>query len=278
MRTLIAVALLLAGSTALADNCRYTAPRNLDIDASGLRMLAMEFGSDDMNLEGVAGLARIEVRGRACGSSQQALDSISLQQARDGNGIFVKVDKGDHKVNWNGGWFGSNYAYIDLEVRVPKSMQVSIKRGSGDVTIENVAGIDSTGGSGDLKANNISGPVVIKTGSGDARLRDVGPINVRELGSGDIEADRVRGDVQVGRGGSGNLDFSDVTGSVNVDHIGSGDITARDVSGNVHVGAIGSGDVRANDIGGDLVVESQGSGDTSHSGVKGRVDIPKHDD
>ncbi|MGB4858673.1 MAG: DUF2807 domain-containing protein [Dokdonella sp.] len=276
MRTLIATILLLASSTVFADNCRFTEPRNLDIDASGLRLLAMEFGSDDMNLEGVAGLERIEIRGRACGSSQEALDSLSLQQASDGDGVFVKVDKGDRKLNWNG-WFGSNYAYIDLEVRVPKRMQVSVKRGSGDVTIENVAGIDSTGGSGDLKANDISGPVVIKTGSGDARLRDVGPINVRALGSGDIEADGVRGDVQVGSGGSGDLDFSDVTGNVNVDHVGSGDVTARDVSGNLHVGSIGSGDVRANDIGGDLTVESQGSGDTSHSGVKGRVDIPKHD-
>ncbi len=277
MRNLIAASLLLASSTALADNCRFTAPHNLDIDASGLRLLALEFGSDDMNLEGVAGLKRIEIRGRACGSSQEALDSLSLQQARAGDGVFVKVDKGDRKVNWNG-WFASNYAYIDLEVRVPQSLQVSVKRGSGDVTIEKVAGVDAIGGSGDLKATDINGPVVIKTGSGDARLRNVGPINVRALGSGDIEGDRVRGDVQVGSGGSGDLDFSDVTGNVNVDHVGSGDVTARDVSGNVHVGSIGSGDVRADNIGGDLVVESQGSGETSHNGVKGRVEIPKHDD
>lgn len=276
MRTLIAMSLLLASSIALADNCSFTAPRNLDIDASGLRLLAMEFGSDDMALEGVAGLERIEIRGRACGSSQEALDSLSLQHARNGDGVFVKVDKGERTVNWNG-WFGSNYAYMDLEVRVPKRLQVSVKRGSGDVYIERVAGVDSTGGSGDLKARDISGPVVIKTGSGDARLHDVGPINVRAMGSGDIEADGVRGDVQVGSGRSGNLDFSDVTGNVTVDHVGSGDVTARDVRGTVQVGSIGSGDVRANDIGGDLIVESQASGDTSHSGVKGRVDIPKHD-
>lgn len=277
MRTVIAISLLLASSSVIADNCQFNAPRNLDIDASGLRLLAMEFGSDDMDLEGVDGLERIEIRGRACGSSQEALDSLSLQQARDGEGVFVKVDKGDRTVNWNG-WFGSNYAYIDLEVRVPKRLQVSVKRGSGDVSIERVAGVDSTAGSGDLIASDISGPVVVKSGSGDARLHDVGPLNIRALGSGDIEADGVRGDVQVGNGGSGDLDFSGLAGNVNVDRVGSGDVTARDVSGNVHVGSIGSGDVRANDIGGDLIVESQGSGDTTHSGVKGRVDIPKHDD
>ena len=277
MRTLIATILLLASTTAFADNCQFTEPRNLDIDADGVRLLALEFGSDDLNLEGVPGLERIEIRGRACGSSQEALASVSLQQARDGDGVFVKVDKGDRKVNWNG-WFGSNYAYIDLEVRVPKRLLVSVKRGSGDVVIEKVAGIDSIGGSGDLKANDISGPVVIKTGSGDARLRDVGPIKVRALGSGNIEGDRVRGDVSVGSGGSGDLDFSDVTGNVSVDRVGSGDVTARNVSGNVHVGSIGSGDVRADDVGGDLVVESQGSGNTSHNGVKGRVDIPRRRD
>lgn len=277
MRSLIAVSLLLASSTALADNCRFTAPRNLDINASGIRLLALEFGSDDLNLEGVAGLERIEIRGRGCGSSQEALDSVKLVQGRDGDGVYVKVDKGDRKVNWDGGWFGSNYAYINLEVRVPKRLLVSVKRGSGDVGIENVAGIDSIGGSGDLKANDINGPVVIKTGSGDARLRDVGPVNVRALGSGDIEADGVRGNVEIGSGGSGDLDFSDVIGNVSVDRVGSGDVTTRDVSGNVNVGSIGSGDVRAHDIGGDLVVESQGSGETTHSGVRGRVDVPKHD-
>lgn len=277
MRILIAAILLIASTTAFADNCRFTEPRNLDIDASGVRILALEFGSDDLNLEGVAGLERIEVRGRACGSSKEALASVSLQQARDGDGVYVKVDKGDRTVNWNG-WFGSNYAYINLEVRVPQRLLVSVKRGSGDVIIERVAGIDSVGGSGDLKANDISGPVVIKTGSGDAQLRDVGPINVRALGSGDIEADRVHGDIEVGSGGSGDLDFSDVTGSINVDHVGSGDVTARNVGGSLRVGSIGSGDVRADDIQGDLTVESQGSGDTSHHGVKGRVDIPKHND
>ena len=277
MRILIATTLLLASTTAFADNCRFTEPRNLDIDAGGIRLLALEFGSDDLNLEGVAGLERIEIRGRACGSSKEALASVSLQQARDGDGVFVKVDKGDRTVNWNG-WFGSNYACIDLEVRVPQRLMVSVKRGSGDVVIEKVAGIDSVGGSGDLKANDINGPVVIKTGSGDARLRDVGPIEVRALGSGNVEGDRVRGDVRVGSGGSGDLDFSDVTGNVSVDRVGSGDVTARNVSGNVHVGSIGSGDVRADEIGGDLVVESQGSGDTSHNGVKGRVDIPKRRD
>lgn len=274
MRILIATTLLLASTTAVADNCRYTEPRNLDIDAGGIRLLAMEFGSDDLNLEGVAGLDRIEIRGRACGSSPEALASVSLQQARDGDGVFVKVDKGDRNANWSG-WFGSSYAYIDLEVRVPQGLMVSVTRGSGDVVIDKVAGIDSVAGSGDLKANNISGPVVIKTGSGDARLRDVGPIKVRALGSGDIEGDRVRGDVEVGSGGSGDLDFSDVTGNVRVDRVGSGDVTARNVSGSVHVGSIGSGDVRADDIGGDLVVESQGSGDTTHTNVEGRVDIPK---
>lgn len=277
MRRLIALSLVLASGTALADNCRFTAPLHLDIDAAGIRLLAMEFGSDDLNLKGVPGIGRIEIRGRACGSSQEALDSIKLEQVRDGDGIHVRVDKGDRTVNWNG-WFGSNYAYVNLEVRVPQTLLLSITRGSGDVEVENVGGVDSTGGSGDLNANDITGAVVIKTGSGDARLRDVGPIHVRALGSGDIEADRVRGNVEVNGGGSGDLDFTNVTGSIDIDHIGSGDVTARKVSGNVRVGSIGSGDVLADDIGGNLIVERQGSGDTSHHGVKGRVDIPRRRD
>ena len=78
MRILIATTLLLASTTAFADNCRFTEPRNLDIDAGGIRLLALEFGSDDLNLEGVAGLERIEIRGRACGSSRDRTRACSV--------------------------------------------------------------------------------------------------------------------------------------------------------------------------------------------------------
>lgn len=265
------VALLLAASAAHADRCEFSAIRNLDIDAAGVRNLALEFGSDDLNLKGVPGLARIEVRGRACASSQASLDAMKLSQNRNGDSVSVNVDKGE----MSGSWFGSSYAYIDLEVRVPQTLLVAIKRGSGDVEIENVAGVDSTAGSGDLDARDITGPVFIKVGSGDANLRQTGAITVRGLGSGEVEAQQVRGDVVVNSAGSGTLTFNEVSGSVSVDHIGSGDINVRAISGDVRVGSIGSGDVDADDIGGNLIVESKGSGDVSHQGVKGRVDIPK---
>lgn len=263
--------LLLVSSTAFADRCEFSASRNLDIDAAGVQKLALEFGSDDLNLKGVPGQARIEVRGRACASSQAALDSMKLDQSRSGDTVSVTVSK----EGLRGTWFGSSYAYINLEVRVPQTLLVAIKRGSGDVEIENVAGVDSTAGSGDLDARDITGPVVIRAGSGDATLRQTGAVTVRALGSGDVQAHQVRGDVVVEGAGSSTLTFNDVTGNVSIDHIGSGDVNVRSIGGDVHVGSIGSGDVDADDIGGNLIVDSKGSGDVNHRGVKGRVDIPK---
>jgi hypothetical protein len=36
--------------------------------------------------------------------------------------------------------------------------------------------------------------------------------------------------------------------------------------------------VNASDVGGDLIVKSAGSGDVHHSGVKGKISVPKNDD
>ena len=74
--SLLITASLLLSSTAMAQDCKHRAERNLDIDAAGLKALALETGSTDITVRGVSGLARIEVRGRACASSAELLDRL----------------------------------------------------------------------------------------------------------------------------------------------------------------------------------------------------------
>ena len=68
MRVVVCLILSAFIGPALATECKYSAPRNLDIDPAGLHVLAFKLGSSDLQLRGVPGLARIEVRGRACAS------------------------------------------------------------------------------------------------------------------------------------------------------------------------------------------------------------------
>ena len=271
--TLLLIALPLAA--AAASPCKYTAPRNADLDAAGLRSVQLNLGSADLDIQGVPGLARIEVRGTACASDAKWLDDLKVATGRAGDRATVDArnESGSHY-----GLFGDSYAYLKLQVRVPAALAVAVDSGSGDVRASDLASLDFSSGSGDLQADRIAGALALRLGSADARASQVGSVELRGTGSGDVHVDGVHGDVQAGRSGSGDLGFFNVGGSVRIGGTGSGDISLRHIGRDAEVGSTGSGDVDADDVGGRLTVHSTGSGDVSYHGVKGAVDVPRRDD
>lgn len=271
----ILVPLLLAAPLALANECQFTAERNLDIDPSGLQALRVELGSSDLNVQGDSAATRIEVHGKACASEQAWLDELQVEQSRQGGKVVVKTAPRPSHV----GLFGKHYAYIDFVVRVPANLALEVESGSGDTHAANIASLDFHAGSGDLNLDRAAGAVSVTVGSGDVVANHVGSFKLGHAGSGDMRVSDVQGDVAVGHVGSGDLSFSDVRGSIRAESIGSGDFVADKVGGDVYVGSIGSGDVTAKTVGGNLTVRSAGSGDIHHSGVVGKVDVPKrHED
>lgn len=294
---LFAGAVLAAASfcAAGAEQCRYSAPRNAELDAAGLKRLSVEIGPDDLTIRGQPGLTRIVVHGTACASDEKWLPDIKVETARHGDTASVVARDGDRGITFS--LFGGSYAYLKLDVRVPPSLAVRLKEGSGDADVANLAALDASLGSGDLKVNGIAGELALSVGSGDVEASDIGSLKLSSVGSGDVHADGVHGDAHVGGVGSGDLGLRDIAGSVSVGSIasgdakitgvggsvearaiGSGDFVARDVKGNVSVGAVASGDVTAEQVGGDFSVGSLGSGDIHHRGVKGRVSVPRTDD
>ncbi|MGH8173867.1 MAG: DUF4097 family beta strand repeat-containing protein [Rhodanobacteraceae bacterium] len=275
MRRLVCLSLIaLLPAISIASECRYTAERNFDIDAAGLRTLAFELGSSDVIVEGVPGLARIEVRGRACASDEAWLDQLTVDQKRSGD--RVEVTPHDGRDLYGSNWFGSSYAYVDLRVRAPTQLAVAIRSQSGDASAENVAALDFEGSSGDLEARHIAGVVGLKVSSGDVRATDIGRVDIRSVGSGDISLRDVHSDVEVGRSGSGDLQF-DSTGSVRIGSVGSGDVSLTRANGDVSIDSIGSGDVNVNGVEGNLTVGSIGSGDVRHRNVRGKTSVPRDD-
>lgn len=268
--------LLVLAGTAGAAECRYSAPRNLDLDAATLKSLLLNLGAADAHVRGVAGLSQVRVRGTVCASSREWLQDVQIDSSRSGDEATVTVRTGNHGSSFN--LFGfSRYAYMRLTVSVPTQLAVAIDSGSGDVRAEALASLDFHTGSGDLEARDITGALALDLGSGDVEARRVGSVDLRGTGSGDVTVRGVRGDVHADHSGSGDLAFSDVGGSVWVGSIGSGDLHLESVARDVHVGNIGSGDVIADDLGGDLQVGASGSGDVSYHGVNGNVHIPKGD-
>jgi DUF4097 and DUF4098 domain-containing protein YvlB len=272
---LFATFLLAANVSAATFECKYTAERPLDIDPAGVHALVLKLESSDAHVRGVAGLNKIEVRGKACASQEDWLADLTVAQGREGDRVVVTTNQ--HRNNTIS-VFHSNYAYIDLEVRIPVNLPLQIQSNSGDADIADIASLDFATHSGDLLADHISGAVSAELGSGDIKADDIGSLELRRSGSGDVRARKVHGDVRIGNVGSGDLAFEDVSKSVRVNSVGSGDVGVHGAGGDVVIDSIGSGDVTASDVGGDFIVKASGSGDIHHHGVKGKVSVPERDD
>ena len=273
---LVASSLLLFASVAGAEECRYSAPRNADIDAAGLHSLLLRLGSSDLDIQGVQGLNKIEVRGTACSSDQSWLKDLQISSGR--SGYQATVDAEHHTNASIFDLFGSAYAYMKLQVRVPAALAVQVHSGSGDTQAKNLASLDFDSGSGDLIADRINGALELQLGSADVRASDVGSVALHGTGSGDVHVSGVRGDVHSDHSGSGDLNFSQVRGNVQIGSTGSGDVTLTEIGRDAEVGSTGSGDVTANGVGGNFTVRSTGSGDVRYHDVKGKVDVPRDDD
>lgn len=271
------VALLLVTlplSAAAAEQCQFSAPRSVDIDAAGLKTLHANLGSTDLTIESVPGLGTVEIKGTACASESARLNDLQVNGRRSGDDAILDASNSGGYANFR--MFGSTYAYLKLHVRVPASLAVVAVTGSGDINATGLASLDLTSGSGDVIASRIKGALVLKVGSADVKAAQVGSVDLKSTGSGDVHVTGVQGDVHSDRSGSGDLEFSKVAGSVSIGSSGSGDISLSDIGRNVDIGSVASGDVTADGVGGNFTVHSAGGSDIKHSHVKGKVSVPKH--
>lgn len=257
MRRIIALLVLLAPLAVYAsDQCKYEAQRNLSADLAGVRSVQFEVNSYDLHVTGSSNARGLELTGRACASSQDALDGLTVTQHREGDRLVIGLG-GDRHFSIS--LFGSSYTDLDVNVTLPANLPVNVDVGSGDAHVTGVAALESRVGSGDLHVQQIAGKFSTSVGSGDVDARDLGSVEVGSVGSGDFKARGIKGDARIGSIGSGDVDFIDVTGNVHADTIGSGDLTVENVGGDFHLGAKGSGDV-------------------NYHGVKGKVSVPRDDD
>ena len=251
MRRLILSALLLAPLAAYAydDGCKFQAPIDMKLDLAGIRSVQLESNSYDLHVEGQTSDAG-HVTGRACTSEQSALKDLTVTQRREGDRLVVELtSSGSSHFHLFGG-FEQN---LDIQVKLPPALPVSVNVGSGDVWIQGMDQVEAHTGSGDLHLSSLQ-RFRGSAGSGDVDGRDIGSVELTSLGSGDAKFHDVRQDVRVGSVGSGDATFIHVGGSVRVDTLGSGDLAVREVKGDFSLGAKGSGDVHKSDISGKVSV------------------------
>lgn len=268
-----AFVLLLAPGLALAEDarCRHAKAHDLALDIGDARIVRFEIGASELKLDAAPGAAG-RVHGRACASSADALAQLVLIQERIGDRLVVRAAR---EGSTSGIFFGNRYAHFELSASVPDDVLVQLKVGSGDATATGADSLSIDLGSGDVEARRIRGLVTAKVGSGDILLEDIGALQLLSIGSGDVEARRVRGAVEVGSIGSGEFELDGAAGRVEIGSIGSGDASVRGVAGDVLLGSIGSGDFEASGVRGGLTVRSSGSGSIQHRDVAGTVDLPR---
>ncbi|MGY1409162.1 MULTISPECIES: DUF4097 family beta strand repeat-containing protein [unclassified Luteimonas] len=270
--TPIALALAAVAAPAYADDeCRHSAPQNLTLDLAGATTVMFDIGPHKLRVDASASPSGT-VSGRACASSADRLDSLTVSQERSGDKLIVRLQReGDLSALG----FGKRYAYLTLEASVPDDVLVQLVVGSGDAWVTGAAAASADVGSGDVELKRIGNRATVKVGSGDVAIDDAGALKVLSIGSGDVEASNLRGDAELGSIGSGDFKLRRSSGSVSIQSVGSGDAELSGIAGDVSVGSIGSGDLDAHDIGGDLSVSSLGSGDIDHRDVRGAVDLPR---
>jgi hypothetical protein len=133
---------------------------------------------------------------------------------------------------------------ISYELVVPANTQLKSRTGSGNQSVDGIAGpLDISTGSGNIRASNIGANVQATTGSGQIVLETVKEGVRASTGSGDIRATGMGGSVRASTGsGSITVEQTDVADArVNT---GSGNITLKNVRGLVHASSA-SGSITA---------------------------------
>lgn len=241
MRRIVLCSLLLLPLTAFArQQCEHSRPFELSPSLDGIDTVVFDVDGFNLDLKAAAG-ASAHLQGAACASSAEKLERLKFHHERRGDTLVVAMDYDNE--GWEFNLFGENYTDMNLTATLPADVAVEVDTGSGDAEIEGVARLDLVVGSGDAVVRDVPGPVSVVVGSGDAKLTGVGPLKVGSVGSGDLEARQIGGDVVVGSIGSGDVDLIDVAGSVEVGSVGSGSLDVDIASGDLHVRSIGSGDV-----------------------------------
>lgn len=158
---------------------------------------------------------------------------------------------------------------VDLELRVPKQVNVRVSTHFGNVEIAQVAGrSEATTTSGGLKLLDLSGDARAETASGDLTLERIEGTATVATQSGDISATDIKrglsantasGDVTASNVEGGRIETKSVSGDVKVEHVGklapldivvesvSGDSTLADATGNIALKAV-SGDIKGTEL------------------------------
>jgi hypothetical protein len=245
-RPVLALLMLCAAAPAGAWNrCKYEDSRDASMAMDGVAVVEVFALAGELDIRGEANRTALDVKGRACASSERVLQEIQLTVRREGERLLVAVEMPDRAAHpeWD-----NELALLDLEIRVPSGVALVASDSSGELVIAGVAALELSDSSGDAEIRDVPGTVLItRDSSGDLEIENVGELTIELDSSGDIDIVRAAS-VTIGVDSSGDIDARDVSGDVTVGVDSSGDILATRVAGNFSVGNDTSGRIVAREV------------------------------
>jgi DUF4097 and DUF4098 domain-containing protein YvlB len=238
--------------------------RELSLPANEIEQLIVATGAGDLRIEGVEGLETIEATATIRRSTGP--ESVVFELVGEGGEAYLNGD------------FESKFAIgpvtrsMDVVVKVPQGISLTIADDSGDAWVGDVGGeVIIEDDSGELRVERIGGALTITDDSGDIDVRDVGGAVTIGDDSGELRVENVAGALTIADG-SGNIYVRSVGGALVIQD-DEGRIEASGIGGSATV-ADDSGDIAIDGVGGDLLLEEDGSGDFTFENVAGSVGKP----
>ena len=144
---------------------------------------------------------RKSIRAYSKSDADKANDQSPVRVERQGDLLIVRTDepKNSHGISVS----------VDLDITIPKGVDVETRGRNGDLTIDDVAGdVAVASGRGDVRLTNIGKDVKIDSSRGGLiRATDVkGKVDVQGRG-GDVQLENIAGEVTVNGEFSGTLEF-----------------------------------------------------------------------
>lgn len=223
----IAAATLLSGCVIYVGNGhagdRLHEERTLNLSAANLDHLVADTGAGKLQIICEEGRDVIELQANIYYYNSE---DIRLSLVRRGNDAVLEAG---FASSFNSG----NSPYIDLIVRVPAQLALTLEDGSGDTDIRGLQGdlniedgsgdlrisggnnAKVTDGSGDLYIEKLSGNLILEDGSGDLIISEIAGIVTIDDGSGDINVDGAGG-LTILESGSGGLKINAINGPVQI--------------------------------------------------------------
>jgi hypothetical protein len=253
---MMALAIAMAASPAFAGSSEGHFDRTLNV--TGNVDLDVQTGSGDITLR-TGDSSKVEIHAKIHGSGwgdvEQHIHEIENNPPVEQNGNTIRIGHIENR-DWK------HNISISYELVVPSQTKLRSESGSGDQRADGISGpADMNSGSGGLHVKNIGGEVRARTGSGDIELETIRGNAHASAGSGTIRAIGIGGGLTASSG-SGNVKFEQTAaGDVEIS-TGSGDVEIKGVKGGAKV-TTGSGSISAQgDPTGDWRLHS-GSGSVS---------------